>query len=235
MRLHIILLLCLTLSATHAQKFDKADFIRDSLEIVKVKLVRPQVKFDNRLTFYEGQSLAINGFDVGVLLKDKMRLTLGYYRLNEDLNILKRTIDSIDIQRSIKIQYGAINTEIIYLDKRYFSLGLPLEIGIGYSQFKRLNYLTDQIINSQEGFLAMAHFGLAATFKPLRWIGLKGILGYRKTIFNQVSNFQFDGLFTSLGLNIDFHEIMSDIRMLRLKKKYHRGNPIENAVDIISD
>jgi len=232
LRLLAILLLHTTLSA---QKTDREQFIKDSTELMKIKLARPQLKFDNRLTFYEGQSLSINGIDAGVLLKDKLRLTLGFYRLNDDLNLLSQTIDSLDVKRHIKIQYAALNTEIMYLDKRYFALGLPLEIGIGYSHFKTTNAKRNEVLTAQSGLLAMAHFGLSATFKPIRWIGLKGMLGYRKTIFNQVSDFQFDGLFTSLGLNIDFREVIRDVKMMRLKKKYKRGNPIENAVDIITD
>ncbi|CAN5805063.1 hypothetical protein BH11BAC7_BH11BAC7_12590 [soil metagenome] len=76
---------------------------------------------------------------------------------------------------------------------------------------------------------------MSATFKPMRFLGLKGIVGYRKTAFNQVDNFNFDGFFTSIGLNIDIHAITTDIKMYRLMKHYHRGNKIANAVNIITD
>jgi hypothetical protein len=218
-----------------SQNLSKEQFLKDSAAIAGPKLVRPQVKFDNRLTFYEGQTLAINGFDAGVLLKDKMRITLGYYRMNDDLNAFKQTIDSVDIGRLINLNYGALNTEIIYLNTRYFSLGMPLEIGAGMTELKYKNFTTDQITRTDKGLIAMAHFGLSATFKPIRWVGLKGMVGYRKTVFNQVEDFNFDGIFTSIGLNVDFREIIKDIKMIRLKKKYKRGNQIENAVDLITD
>jgi hypothetical protein len=199
------------------------------------KLVRPQVKFDNRLTFFEGQSLNINGFDAGVLLKDKMRITLGYYRLNDELTSFRQTVEGVDMGRLLLMNYGALNTEIIYLNKRYFSLGMPLEIGAGLNEIKYKNFSSDIITSSQRGLIAMAHFGLSATFKPIRWVGLKGMVGYRKILFNQIKDFAFDGLFTSVGLNIDFREIIKDVKMIRLKKKYRRGNQIENAVDLITD
>jgi hypothetical protein len=233
----LLLLICsvfMTLNS-EAQRMRKAQFVKDSLKIVDPKLARPQVKFDNRQTFCEGQWLAINGFDAGVLLKEKMRLTLGYYKLQQDLNAYRQTIDSLDYGRLLKMTYGTINTEIIYTNKRYYSLGMPLEIGAGINELKYKNYTTDEITNTERGFVAMAHFGLSATFKPIRWVGLKGIVGYRKTLFNQVKNFSFDGIFTSLGLNVDFREIIKDIQMIRLRKKYNRGSQIENAVDIITD
>lgn len=219
---------------SHAQ-LSRDQFTRDSLETMKVKLVRPQFKLDNRITWHEGQTLAITGFDAGVLLKDKLRVTIGYYRLNDDLNAFRKTIDSVDIGRLININYGTLNTEFMYRDTRFLSLGMPLEIGLGQSDLKFKNFKTEEIFRRDKGFMAIAHFGVAATFKPIRWIGLKGIVGYRKTIFNQVKEFNFDGPFFSLGLNIDVREIIKDIRMFKLKKKYGRGENIGNAVDLITD
>jgi hypothetical protein len=231
----LVLLFSIFCSVSMSQKLSKAQFTEDSLKIMRPKLVRPQFKFDNRLTWYEGQTLVINGLDAGVLLKDKLRFTLGYYSLNDDLNAFKETIDSIDVGRLIKINYGSLNCEFIYKDARFFSLGMPLEIGVGQNELKYKNFETDEIYKKEKGFLAIAYFGLSATFKPIRWIGLKGIVGYRKSIFNQVKDFNFDGLFTSLGLNIDFREIVKDVQMFNLKKKYKRGNNISNAVDLITD
>lgn len=218
-----------------AQKTSKAQFVKDSLEIVKGKMVRPQFKFDNRLTWYEGQTLVINGVDVGVLLKDKMRITLGYYRLEENLNAFKETVDNTDLGAVMSITYGSLNTEFIYKNTRFFSLGMPLEIGIGQGNLRYKNFTTNEVYKSESGFLVVTYFGLSATFKPIRWIGLKAIVGYRKTAFTQVKNFNFDGPFTSVGLNIDFQEIVRDIKMYRLQKKHKRGNNIGNAVDLITD
>jgi hypothetical protein len=217
------------------EKMSREQFMADSAKIMAVKMVRPQFKFDNRVTFYEGQSLNITGIDAGVLLKDKLRLTLGYYSLNDDLNAFRETIDSVDVGRLIRINYGALNTEIIYKDTRYLALGMPLEFGLGESALSYKNYRTDEIYDKKKGLLFMTHFGLSATFKPIRWFGLKGIIGYRKTLYNQVKEFNFDGAFASLGFNVDFREIIKDIQMFRLKKKYRRGNNIGNAVDLITD
>lgn len=217
------------------QKLSQEQFVADSVRIMRPKLIRPQFKFDNRITFYEGQTLAITGGDAGVLLKDKLRLTAGYYELSDDLNAFRQTIDSNDVGRLIHISYGSLNTEIIYRDMRYLSLGMPFEIGAGYSQLRYKNFSTNTIYRQDKGVIVIAQFGLSATFKPIRWFGLKGILGYRKSVYTQVKEFNFDGFFTSLGLNVDVHEIVRDIKMLRLKRRYHRGDPISNTVDIITN
>jgi hypothetical protein len=212
-----------------------AQFKKDSLAIMRVKLVRPQFKFDNRVAFYEKQALSITGFDVGVLLSDKLRFTLGYYRMNERLKFYDELKEGAEFGRFIKMNYGSINTELIYKDTRFFSLGMPLEISVGVNSFQNKNITTDEVISSESGGLMFVNFGMSGTFKPMRFLGLKGSIGYRKTVFNQVEDFKFDGFSTSIGLNIDIHAVVTDIQMYRLQKKYHRGNNLANAVNVITD
>lgn len=209
--------------------------MKDSTEIVKIKLVRPQLKFDNRINFYGDQGLPITGFDAGVLLSNRLRLTLGYYNMNNSIRNEAYTRNDTAFGTLIHLEYGSINTELIYKDLRFFSLGMPLEIGAGTNTFRDKNITSGEVLATRSGALLFVNFGLSLTFKPMRFLGLKGIVGYRKIAFNQVKDFSFDGLFTSIGLNVDVHAITTDIKLFRLKKRYHRGNPISNAVDILTN
>jgi hypothetical protein len=212
-----------------------SDFSKDSARIMKPKFVRPQFRFDNRVAFYEGQTLFLRGYDAGVLLKNKLRVALGYAGLDEDLNAFKETIDSVDVGRLIKVDYGSINIDVQSLETRYFSVGLPMEIAVGYNVLRYKNFTSDEIYRVEEGVIALSHFGLSGTFNPIRWFGLRGVLGYRKMLFNQVKDFGFDGFFTSISFVVDFREIITDIRMYKLMKRHRRGNRLGNAVDLISD
>src|SRR5688500_14278805 len=118
--LSLIFVGCLCIS--NAQKLTREQFLKDSAHIMRPKLVRPQLRYDSRLTFFEGQALALNGFDAGVMLKDKMRLTLGYYKVEDDVNAFRKTVEGVETISNIRVEFGSVNTEIIYLDKRYFSL-----------------------------------------------------------------------------------------------------------------
>jgi hypothetical protein len=218
-----------------AQKMGDEEFIRDSLDIVKMQLVKPQFKFDNRITFYQGQALSITGFDAGVLLDDKLRLTVGYYSMQGRLKAYDYTKESEQFGRLIQLEYGSLNTELIYKDTRFLSLGMPLEIGLGTNTFQNKNITSGEVLSTQSGWLMFVNFGISATYKPMRFLGLKAILGYRKVAFNQVKDFNFDGFFTSIGLNVDMHYLVSEIKMFRLKKRYHRGNNVANAVDILTN
>ena len=227
-------LLLVTLTAG-AQTFDSAQYVHDSLEIVRLKLVRPQVKLDNRVTFFQKQGLAINGFDIGVLLSEKLRLTLGYYNMHDRLRAFDYTTEGAEFGRFVRLNYGSLNTELIYSDKRFVSLGMPLEIGAGKNRFEDRNVTSGQTLSVQSGALLFVNFGMSATFKPMRFLGLKAIVGYRKMVFNQVKDYDFDGFFTAIGLNFDLHAVITDIRMYRLMKRNHRGNNISNAVKILTD
>jgi hypothetical protein len=65
---------------------------------------------------------------------------------------------------------------------------------------------------------------------------LKAAFGYRKTIYNQIQNLSLSGLYTSVGISVDFREIITDYRMFQLKKRYRKkSSSLENAVDLITD
>ncbi|MCW3104982.1 MAG: hypothetical protein JWO09_3422 [Bacteroidetes bacterium] len=229
-----ILLLFLCSMKSFAQ-LSEEQFIKDSLAILKIKLVRPQLKFDNRINFYGSQPLSITGFDAGVLLSEKLRVTLGYYNMNNSLKNKAYTKNDTAFGTLLHLEYGSLNTELIYKDTRFLSLGMPLEIAAGMNTFRDKNITANEVLGTRSGALIFVNFGLSATFKPMRFLGLKGIVGYRKVAYNQVKDFSFDGLFTSVGLNVDVHAITSEIKMFRLLKKYHHGNTITNAVEILTD
>jgi hypothetical protein len=232
----IVLFLIGSISLNAQQKISKRQFISDSIKIVKTKLVRPQFRFDNRLTFLNGQKLSIAGVDAGVLLKNKLRATLGYYSVSDKLTSLKKSINGVEYQGQYNLNYGALNLEFIYKNTRFFSLGMPLEFGFGGNSVNYKSEINNLETGKQSGFIAMSYFGLSGTFKPIRWIGLKAAFGYRKTLYNQIRNLAFDGIYTSIGLSIDFREIITDYKMFNLKKRYRKNaNAVETAVDLITD
>jgi hypothetical protein len=230
------LILFIVLPGYAQKKMTRKRFIEDSIKIVKPKLVRPQFRLDNRMTFLNDQKLSVTGIDAGVLLKEKLRVTLGYYRVSDKLTSLSKTIDNVDYVGQYDLNYGSLNLEFNYKNTRFFSFGAPLELGIGGNELKYIIKDTNVETEKQSGLIAMAYFGASGTFKPIRWVGLKMALGYRKTLFNQVKNLPFEGFYTSVGLSLDVREVIKDVRMYKLKKRYRKdANAVETAVDLITD
>ena len=219
-----------------AQKtYSKEQFEKDSIAIMRPKIARIQVRLDNKITFYKGESYNIQGFDMGVMLKEKIRLTLGYYSLNDNLSGYARTRDGIYFDRHLKLQYGSLNLEFIYHNSRFFTLGVPLEFGFGENRLRYKTSPNDFKNYTNKGFLSLIDFGLSGTFKPIRWIGVRGVAGYRKTLFNKVPGSRFDGGFVSIGIAVNVREISKDLRMFILRKKYKRVvNSVETTTDPIT-
>lgn len=228
-------LLCVPLNSFSQKKLTKKQFIKDSIEIVSRGAIRPQIRLDNRLTFHKGQSLTMNGIDAGVLLNEKLRLTAGFYHLSDHLNAYTTEIDGAEVRRVLKLNYGSFNTEFFYLHTRFLSLGMPLDFGLGTTRLSYQNTSTGEVFGREGGLVFLTDFGFSAIFKPIRWVGIKGVAGYRKLLINPVKSFNFDGFFTSIGLNLDLREVIKDISLYRLKKKYRRGKDLDNAVNLITD
>jgi hypothetical protein len=214
---------------------DDQKFMEDSVRIATPRAVRPQLRLDARTSSFERQKINIYGYDAGILIDNKLRLALGYYRINNDLpnDVDLRGVKS---KLQLRINCGALNTEVIYYNARYLSLGFPLEFGFGNYKLKHTSSDDGRVLEEKSGFLGFTNFGLSATFKPIRWFGLKGILGYRKTIYPAERIFPFNGVFSSIGLNVDIQTIVRDVRMYCLLKKHKRNfSGLRTFTDIITE
>ncbi|MGZ3862819.1 MAG: hypothetical protein ACXVPN_10445 [Bacteroidia bacterium] len=218
------------------EQADEEKFRADSIHILTPKAIRLQFKFDTRATVYKNQAIHIYGYDAGVMVKEKIRMTLGYYRIDEQLPN-QTDINKVVVAQNLYVRCGTINTELIYLRKRFFSLGFPLEIGLGYYRVKSMSIDSDAEIARLEGITGFSNFGLAGTFTPIRWFGLKAIVGYRKAVLSSDKRFDFNGIFSSIALNVELHEIIKDIKMYHLKKKYYKADfkPFQAFTDILTN
>lgn len=222
--------------APSKKKFTRAQFRKDSVAIMKPWLMRPQLRIDNKISFYRGDSYNIDGFDAGIMLKEKIRFTLGYYRLNDELSGYSKTRSGTYFDRQLKLQYGSLNIEFVYHNSRFFTLGIPFEFCFGNNILHYRTSLNDPTRNTNRGFVSLIDLGASGTFKPIRWVGVRFTGGYRRTIINHVPGSRFDGPFISFGIAVNVREVSKDVRMFLLKKKYKRlGDPLETAVDLITD
>ncbi len=228
-------LICCSLTAFSQKKMTKHQFIADSLKIIKPTFIRPQLKLDNRVTIFNFQRLSVTGIDAGVLIRERLRLTVGFYTISDKLTYIKKSINSVDYAGKYKLNYGAINVEFAYKKGKNYALGLPIELGMGSNSLYYKSSIDNTETPKQSGLLLLTYFGLSGTYKPIRWLGIKGAVGYRKTIINQIQNIPFDGFYYSVGLVVDFREVIIDYKLYKLKKRYHKNaNSVETAVDLIT-
>jgi hypothetical protein len=212
-----------------------ASFLRDSIKLITPKLISTEARIDSRASDFQGNEVNIYGYYVGVAIKAKLSLGLAYYRINTILPAQK-IINGVNTSTSLVVNCGSINSELIYFNSRFISLGFPLEFAFG--QYDLTSNLTDnnKLISQQVKFLAFANFGLSGTFKPFQFIGLKLMAGYRKSIYPEEKTFEFNGVYSSLGLFVDFADLMTNIRMYKLMKRHNKvKNSLSTYVDLFTD
>jgi len=217
--------------------FSEEEFIADSTKIYIPKSWRPQFKFDTRTTLFSKQRVNLYGYDLGILVKNKLRMTLGYLTIDENLPNDQIVID-VRTKQNLRMHMGSANLELNYLRKRFFSLGFPLEVGFG--SYRLSNFSADSTLYEVKrisGYVIFSNFGLSGTFTPIRWLGLKGMVGYRKAVIASQKEFNFNGVFSAIALSIDIQEIVRDIKMYKLKKRYYGKSfrKFEGFTDIIAD
>ena len=60
--------------------------------------------------------------------------------------------------------------------------------------------------------------------------------GYRKSIYPEEKKFEFNGVYTSLGLFVDLADFLSNIKMYKLLKRYNKvKNRLSTKVDLFTD
>ena len=213
----------------------RINFLRDSIRLVTPKLITTGARIDSRASSFQGTEVNIYGYYIGVTIKAKLSLGLAYYRINTVLPAEKK-INGVNTGTSLVVNCGSINSELIYYNRRYISLGFPLEFAFGQYNLTNSNIDNNTLINQQIKFLAFANFGLSGTFKPFKFVGLKLMAGYRKSIYPEEKTFEFNGVYSSLGLFVDFADFIINIRMYKLLKRYHKvTNPISTYVDLFTD
>lgn len=235
--LFIVVLFLPLMAFSQNKKISKKQFIADSLKILKHPVARLQLRIDNRTVFSAKQLINISGFDAGVILKEKLRVTLGYYSISSS-NILSldKSIGPIMYKANYQLNYGALNLEFVYKNARFFSLGMPVEFGLGQNRLKYKSTFDESDLSNKKSLVLLSYFGLSGLYKPMRWIGIKFSIGYKKTLLNQLTDVRFDGIYTSVGLAINFREIFTDVRMYSLKKRYRKNfDTIGTGVDLITD
>src|ERR1700751_3394378 len=60
----------------------EAAFLRDSLKLTAPKLIRTEARIDSRASTFQKAQVNIYGYYVGLMIKSKLSLGLGYYRIN---------------------------------------------------------------------------------------------------------------------------------------------------------
>ncbi|GAB4209801.1 MAG: hypothetical protein Fur0023_22130 [Bacteroidia bacterium] len=112
-----------------------------------------------------------------------------------------------------------MNSPKVILDKRFHEIDIMGEAGIG-------KFTTNRLENGQEIFVKKGSFnplGLSVvyTFKPLKWVGIQSMGGYRWMLQESFRN-TFAGPFYSIGIWLSIKDFVRYIRYNLIHKHRYK-------------
>jgi hypothetical protein len=228
--IYMLFVFCSHLQSQTDSVYKKArlNYVSDSIKISKPKYIRPQLGFDNRKSFIRNSPVDITGYYAGIIVKNHFKFTLGYYRVNAEGRANKKLKDKAVVTiRDLELYYTTFNFEYLPVNKRFIKLGLPIDFGYGFSNLNIYSEDKTKTLYKSSGQFIPFSIGTELTLKPLRWIGLNGLVGYRKILKNSEPRIDFDGLFYSYGISIEVKEIIKDMRLFYAKKRFKKAMNIK--------
>ncbi len=189
----------------------------DSAQTYRFKKLRPYLNADSRNSFNPTSLTNISGLQYGLRVNEFHTFGIGLYTLSRfsTNNKLINAVSKIN-----RLGYVNVFYEYILLNKKYYRVTLPFELGAGGFQRRLLDTLSTYTYTSK----IFMPLGAGAKFivKPIKWVGISSMISYRYIPYNQ-NLLDFDGLCYSLGIWVDFRQIYRDIKYYGVQKKRYRN------------
>jgi hypothetical protein len=144
--------------------------------------VRLMGKFEGKNAFVRTHHALFLGTRLGVEFKFPIRAGLGYYWMQTEIQSqLYRATDYPQAGSSAipRMRYGMAYVEYTFWEEDGWSLGVPLQLGIGETFYRTSN--DDEVAN---GLVVPLESGVDISYRFLRWAGLGVGLGYRVMLLN---------------------------------------------------
>ncbi|MDX2172846.1 MAG: hypothetical protein SFY56_06985 [Bacteroidota bacterium] len=212
--------------AVHPNKLDSitSKFRKDSAHLYRFQKIRPYLNFDNRNSVVTNVPVNVRGFQLGAVLYRKHTTGLGFYTIKDKSSInVKSIFDNQDVLITTRLNYFTTFYQYALVAKRFFEIDIPIETGIGKFNINTKSEDDEHIVLQKKGWFAFVGTGIKTVIKPVKHIGISGIIGYRfvEDIF---TNINFNGLYYSVGVWVDIRQIYRDIRFYGfMRPKYHKA------------
>jgi hypothetical protein len=217
--------LCAQTDSLKQHKLDSlaAKLRADSAHTYRDKKVRPYFSIDNRNSFIDGRKAQFNGIQLGVILFEEHTVGLGLYGITQKSKSKYAVLDdTIAADKSVSLNYFTLFYEFGFFERKHFEISMPLELGLGGYDIKWENARTGRLYMERRGGIILTGIGVQPAWRPIPWVELSFLLGYRAVLDNATSE-HFNGFYYNFGLSVDFRQIYRDIKYRGfIRKKYRR-------------
>lgn len=194
----------------------------DSLHLYRFNRFRPYANIDNRNSFITNRPVNIQGGQIGVVVNEYHIFGLGFYTIIQQSQKAQKTKDDTrTVNQYLSLNYYTAFYQYVLVDKRFFEIDLPFELGLGKYALKYENINTQHIYKTRSALMAPMGAGLQLVIKPFRWIGFSTTGGYRY-VAEKNQNLNFNGLYYSFGLWLDIRQIYRDLKYYGVKRKKYK-------------
>ncbi len=205
-----------------AQHTDSSSSKTDSLPNKKKLSLKPTTDFDQRFSFIGGGGVNIWGYRVGVMVNEKYKTGIGGYFLQQETAGIKVDADGIPFNQLKKsLYFGTIYYEPYLFRRKRWEMSMVFELGYGKAVLDSTNKIRGRFLTKTEKQVFIpAGMGYSVNFIVpeikglhfLTYLGLNGMIGLRKAVFESDLKYNFDGWYWSIGTAIFLDKIFADIK-----------------------
>lgn len=214
---------CFKAQTDSARKQQQIDALRTNLEkdsayIYRFKTLRPYGNIDNRNSFLKNRASNFNGYQLGVIVNEYHTFGVGVYQLNRATRLSAPVKSGYRLRN---LMYTTAFYEYTLVNKTYFEMDLPFEIG--YGRYRALFTDSADAIYSRAvapWFVPLAA-GVKFIGKPVRWIGLSLMVGYRYMV-QEASILELNNLYFPVGIWVDLRQVYRDVKYYGFRKNRYR-------------
>lgn len=189
----------------------------DSIKIYGFRKLRPYLNYHERNSIENPKIVNFFGPQIGVVLFERHITGLGIYFSTRNTKKPYPTYDNnAFVDKRINIKYITAFYQYVLIRKKYYELHLPFEVGRGTLHSEYIQH--NNLYRKTEDYFTIAAVGTQLILKPIKWMGISTILGYRAA-----SQKIIDGAFYAVGIWVGFKPITTDVNYYLKRRKYKKN------------
>jgi hypothetical protein len=205
--------------------------VSDTVMVTYPDSLRPRLSYainwDARSSFVENKRVNIWGVNTGIIVGHKRnQITVGYYWMN--FNSYLRLLDlrkkaakrvNIDYYTRTDLYFFSVMYWKNFVNNKRWRISLPIEIGIGATKNQEISLLNEIQIWKRKDYFMPLQAGLYVGWKATRWVGFAISGGYRYALVQHHIEENYNGLYFSVGAEIQSQMWRDTYDWLFKKKK----------------
>lgn len=201
-----------------------AQLRHDSAEIYRFRKVQSLLALDSRNTFAQtprsnNTPFELRGIKAGVVLHERHKLALGLYTIRESKAKIRPDDNGPVREVNLRLLYIGASYEYLFIDNRWWQLGIPIEAGIGGYDAPK----PDSNVTLERLRIFPLGSALDVHFKPLRWLSLTAMGGYRYVATLKKGPVNLNNWFYAYGVSLNTKNIWDDTKYFLKKRKYKKA------------